>query len=278
MQNGKRIQELMTQNTLLRVDSLGLYFVVVYPRLLALFGVHPKLWDAGKVATQDTVRDGIRLQIHKGLPLYAKAAEESVSARKECIRIGFELIAGCVEFHSFCSTDETADMHQQLLEVKWGKDGSILASACMDYRFSRHFMISQGIGGRIDPYLYHTHAQAAAEYCGNVQQMVQLFEKQLGDVREFVKRGVPGLELLWYVMCVCLTVRAEEFNALYPISKEMVVLFESCEGQCTDPSDCEGWYESADWSTCRTKYPNGYSSKDGLLMHADSSCFFSFHT
>jgi hypothetical protein len=134
----------------------------------------------------------------------------------------------------------------------------------MDYRFSRHFMISQGIGGRMDCYLVHPHAQAAAEYCGNVQQMVQLFEKQLGDVREFVRSGVPGLELPWYVMYACPTVRSEEFNALYPIGKEMAALFESCEGQCTDPSDCEGWYESADWSVWRTRYLNGYSSKDGL--------------
>jgi hypothetical protein len=154
-------------------------------------------------------------------------------------------------------------MHQQLLEAKWGKDGSILASACMGYRFSRHFMISQGIGCRFDCYLIHPHAQAAAEYCGNVQQMVQLFEKQLGDVREFVKSGVPGWELPSYIMIVCPTVRTEEFNALYPIGKEMVALFESCEGQCTNPSDCEGWYESADWSVLRIKY-SGCSSKDGL--------------
>jgi hypothetical protein len=41
-QNGARIHALMAQNKSLRVDSLGLYFAQVYPRLYALFGVHPQ--------------------------------------------------------------------------------------------------------------------------------------------------------------------------------------------------------------------------------------------
>jgi hypothetical protein len=65
----------------------------------------------------------------------------------------------------------------------------------MDYRFDRHFSILQGIVGKMDWYLMFSHVQGAAEYSGNVQQMVQLFEKQQGDMREFVKRGVPGMEL-----------------------------------------------------------------------------------
>jgi hypothetical protein len=68
--------------------------------------------------------------------------------------------------------------------------------------------------------------------------MGQLFDKQLGDVREFVKRGVPSTELPYYVLYTCPAVRSEEFKTLCPIGKEMVALFESCEGQCTDPSDC----------------------------------------
>jgi hypothetical protein len=50
-QNGGRMQALMAQNKSLQADSLGLYYVLVYPRLYAMFGVHPKLWDAGKIAT-----------------------------------------------------------------------------------------------------------------------------------------------------------------------------------------------------------------------------------
>jgi hypothetical protein len=226
--------------------------------------MHPKLWDAGKIPTQDTIREGFRLQIHEGMALYAKAIEESVGARKEYIRIGLELICGCVQFMPCRSTDETAEMHQQLLEAKWGGDGSILAAACMDYRFDRYFVISQGIGGRNDGYLYHPHAQGMAEHCGSVQQMVQLHKKQQGDVREFTKRGVPGVELPYYVMFTAHCCTGSEFNALHPFGKDMVALFASCEGQCTDPSECEEWYESADFSAFVGKLGSGYSSKDGL--------------
>jgi hypothetical protein len=161
------------------------------------------------------------------------------------------------------STDETVGMHQQLLEAKWGDDGSILVAACMDYRFDRHFSIAQGIGTRNDPYLFSPSAQATAEYSGNVQQMVQLFEKQHGDMREFVKRGVPGVELPFYCMCTAFSFIGSDFKALHPFGKDVLTLFGSCEGQCTDPSDCEGWYESADFSAF-VAYNAGYSSKDGM--------------
>jgi hypothetical protein len=263
-QNGARMQALMAQNKSLRADSLGLYFVLVFPRLYAMFGTNPKLWDAGKLATQDTVREGLRLQINEGVALYAKAAEECVGARKECIRIGCELVGGCTQFMSCRSTDETAGMHQQLLETKWGDDGSILVAACMDYRFDRHFSISQGIGTRFDFYLIHAHAQGTAEYSGNVQQMVQLFEKQQGAMREFIKRGVPGMELPYYCLFTAFSFSGSDFKALHPFGKDLLTLFESCEGQCTDPSDCESWYESADFSAWVARYSGGYSSKDGL--------------
>jgi hypothetical protein len=263
-QNAARMQALMAQNKSLRVDSLGLYFAQVFPRLFASFGLHPKLWDAGKIATQDTVREGFRVQIHEGMALFTRAVEESVGARKECIRLAYELIVGCVQFMSCRSTDETVEMHQQLLEAKWGGDGSILAAACMDYRFDRHFMISQEVGSRDDCYLYHPHAQGIAEHCGNVQQMVQLHKKQQSDVREFTKRGVPGPELPKYVMHTAHYCIGSEFNALHPFGKDVVALFASCEGRCLDPSACEEWYESADFSAFTGRYPNGYSSKDGL--------------
>jgi hypothetical protein len=71
--------------------TLGLYFATIGPQLYALFGVHPGYWDPGKVATQDTVGEGLCLWIYKGAPLMAKAVEESVGARKECIRIVYNL-------------------------------------------------------------------------------------------------------------------------------------------------------------------------------------------
>jgi hypothetical protein len=162
------------------------------------------------------------------------------------------------------STDETAEMHQQLLEAKWGGDGSILAAACMDYRFDRHFVISQETGAREDCYLLPSHAQGMAEHCGNVQQMVQLHKKQQSDVREFIKRGVPGTELPKYCIWVACCFTGSEFNALHPFSKDVVALFASCEGQCTDPSECEEWYESADFSALVGRHGSGMSSKDGL--------------
>jgi hypothetical protein len=165
---------------------------------------------------------------------------------------------------SMRSTEETAEMHQQLLEAKWGDDGSILAAACMDYRFDRHFTISQGIGARHECYLWYPHAQSIAEYCGNVQQMVQLFEKQQGDMREFIKRGVPGEELPYYCFCTAGCFAGLDFKALHPFGKNLVALFASCEGRCTDPSDCERWYDSADFSVFVARYGGGYSSKDGL--------------
>jgi hypothetical protein len=155
-------------------------------------------------------------------------------------------------------------MCQQLLETKWGKDGSVLTAGCMEYRFDRHFMITQGIGARMDMSLKMAHARGVAEYCGDVQQMVQLFEKQLDGLRKFVKRGVPGIELPRYLLYTASSFTGLELNALHPFGNDLVGLLESCEGQCTDPSECEGWYGSADWGAHEAVVGEGRSSKDGL--------------
>jgi hypothetical protein len=103
-----------------------------------------------------------------------------------------------------------------------------------------------------------------AEYCGDVQQMVQLFEKQLDGMREFVKRGVPGLELPMYFYQAANSIMSLELNALHPFGNEIAGLLELCEGRCTDPSECEGWYGSADWGAFTGRLGEGRSSKDGL--------------
>ena len=262
-QNTARMQALMAQNKSLRMDSLSLFYASIFPQILAPFGMHPKLWDAGKVATQDTVSEGLRLQVYQGIPLLTKAVGESVGARKECVRIGYEVV-WCANHTAFRSTEQTAEMHQQAVEKTWGKDGSIGTTTCVGYHFDRHFMISQGIGMRQDPFLVFAIVQFAAECWGNVQMMVQLFEKQLGGMREFVKRGVPGGELPLYcqVTAPCLT--GLELSVLHPFGKEMAALFESCEGRCVDPEDSQGWFESAEWSAFRAQYGEGVSSKDGL--------------
>ena len=125
-------------------------------------------------------------------------------------------------------------------------------------------MISQGIGTRQDNFLFIAIVQFAAECWGNVQVMVQLFEKQLGGLREFVKRGVPGGELPLYCQFAAPCLTGLELSVLHPFGKGMAALFESCEGRCVDPEDSQGWFESAEWSGWRAQYGEGTSSKDGL--------------
>jgi hypothetical protein len=261
--NVARMQELMAQNSSLRIEPLGVYFMSVLSRLLALFGMHPKLWDAGKIATQDTIVEGFRLQVCEGIPLYAKAVEQSVGARKEFIRIGYEL-GLCAQFMGLRSTEQAVEMHQQLLTTKWGEDGLILTAACIDYSFDRHFIISQGIGSRRDNFITNPYVQGLPECCGDVQQMVQLFEKQLGAVQYFIKRGMPGIELPFYCFWTASSFTGSELNALHPFCKKLAALLGSCDGRCTDPSDCEEWWGSAEWSALRAHYGEGTSSKDGL--------------
>jgi hypothetical protein len=125
-------------------------------------------------------------------------------------------------------------------------------------------MISQGIGTRQDNFLYAAIAQFAAECWGDVQMMVQLFEKQLGGLREYAKRGVTGGEQPLYCQFAAPCLTGLELSVLHPFGKEMAALFESCEGRCVDPEDSQGWFESAEWSGWRAQYGEGVSSKDGL--------------
>jgi hypothetical protein len=226
-----------------------------------LFGAHPKMWDAGKIATAETIVEGFRVAIYEGIPLLTKAVEESVGARKECIRIGYELLLGCIQCMLMNrSTDETAEMHQQLLDAKWGRDGSILTACCMDYSFDRHYAIGQDIGSMMDNYMAFACGQAVAEHCGDVQQMVQLFEKQRGAMREYVKSGVSGAEVGWYCITVPGSFVGLELESLHSFGKALVALFGSW--RCTDPSECKEWSESAAWAAWR--YGEGLSSRDGL--------------
>jgi hypothetical protein len=259
--NTARMTELMAQNKSLRVDPLGLYFMSIFPVVVALLGLHPKMWDAGKIATADTVTEGLRVKIYKCFPLLAKAVEESVGARKECIQISYELAFGVV-YMSFRSTDQTAEMHQQLLDEKWGRDGSILVAGCMQYSFDRHYAIAKGIGGRVDFHLTVPVARAVAEHCGDVQQMVQLYEKQLSDIGDFVSSGVSEIDVSLYCTYAASSFLGLELESLHPFGKGFVALFGSW--QCTDPSECEATFESAAWAAWRAQYGRGTSSKDGL--------------
>jgi hypothetical protein len=201
--------------------------------------------------------------MYEGMPLYVKAMEESVGARKECIRIGYVL--SCSVHYFGLRSDQAADEHHRFLEEKWGKDGSILTAGCMDYRFDRHFAISKAVGIRSECFVCFPCVQGAAEHCGDVQQMVQLFEKQLGAMGEFFKRGVVNMELRNYLCYAAPSFTGLELNALHPFGKELAGLLGSCEGWCTDPSDCEEWIgSSAQWSAHRSRHGEGISSKDGL--------------
>jgi hypothetical protein len=251
----------MAQNKSLRVDPLALYVMSIHPALVALFGMHPKMWDAGKIATADTVTEGFRVFISKGFPLFAKAVEESVGARKECIRLTYELAYGA-RYISLCSTDQTAEMHQQLLDEKWGRDGSILTAGCMQYSFDRHYAIAKGIGSRQDTCLCYPLARGVAEHSGDVQQMVELYEKQLSDIRDFVSSGVSEMEVSVYCVFAASSSLGRELESLHPFGKGFVALFGSW--QCTDPSECEASFESAAWAAWRAYVGVGLSSKDGL--------------
>jgi hypothetical protein len=171
-------------------------------------------------------------------------------------------MAFCIQFvMPTRSTEEAAEVHQQLLDEKWGRDGSILVAACMKYSFARHYEIAQGIGNRTDCYLYNPFAQGVAEHCGNVQQMVQLFEKQLADQQDLVRSGVAGGEGSYYCYYAAPTCVALELEALHSFGKGLVALLGSW---CTDPSECERCFESNNWAAFKARWGKGFSSKDGL--------------
>jgi hypothetical protein len=46
----------------------------------------------------------------------------------------------------------------------------------MAYRFDRHWLIAQGLTAGHDHMIAQEYAQRVAEHCGDVQQMVQIFE------------------------------------------------------------------------------------------------------
>jgi hypothetical protein len=254
--------ELMAQNKSLRIDPLSLYMSSVFTKLVVLSGMHPKMWDAGKIATADTVCKALGLLISDGMPLLEKAAEESVGARRECVKLGYEMSMCIIFVMPLRSTEEVAEMHQQLLDEKWGRDGSILVAACMKYSFARHYEIAQGIGSRTDNCSIFSFGQGVVEHCGNVQQMVQLFEKQLADQQDFVRSGLVGEGGQYYCYYVAPTYAALELKALHSFGKGLVALLGSW---CTDPSECEGCFEeSNNWAAWRARYGKGISSKDGL--------------
>jgi hypothetical protein len=260
--NAGRMEELIKDNSSLRVDPLGLYTTSVILRIFALCGMHPAFWDAGQVATEETAQEGVCMNIRKSIPLCTKAAEESVGAREESIRLVYELLNSGM-YMSVRSTDEAVEVQQRCLEVKWGRDGSILTAACMGYRFERHYDISQGLAAGYDGFMQHPGGQYVAEYCGDVQQMVQIFETQLGAMQSFAKRGVPGIEIGVYWLLAAPSFTGLELQALHPFGTRVVALFESFAGRCTDPSGCEEWHGSSDWSALTAKW-HGMSSKDGL--------------
>jgi hypothetical protein len=165
-------------------------------------------------------------------------------------------------YMSFRSTDQTAEMHQQLLDEKWGRDGSLLTAGCMQYSFDRHYAIAKGIGARMALYLMFPVARGVAEHSGDVQQMVELYEKQLSDIRDFVSSGVSEVDAFFYCVYRASSCLGLELESLHSFAKGFVALFGSW--QCTDPSECEASFESAAWAAWRAYLGEGTSSKDGL--------------
>ena len=92
--------------------------------------------------------------------------------------------------------------------------------------------------------------------------MVELYEKQLSDIRDFVSSGVSESEASFYCVLAASSFLGLELESLHPFGKGFVALFGSW--QCTDPSECEASFESAAWAAWRAYVGVGISSKDGL--------------
>jgi hypothetical protein len=153
-------------------------------------------------------------------------------------------------------------MHQQLLDGTWGGDGSIVTAGCMQYSFDRHYAIGKGIGSTFDYFLFLPVARAVAEHCGDVKHMVQLYEKQLSGIGDFVSSGVSEVDASFYCYFAASSCLGLELESLHPFGKGFVALFGSW--QCSDPSECEASFESAAWAFSRGRHGEGMSSKDGL--------------
>jgi hypothetical protein len=134
----------------------------------------------------------------------------------------------------------------------------------MAYRFDRHWLLAQGLVAGYDLTTGHGYAQNVAEHCGDVQQMVQLYEKQLGTVRELLKSGMSDIGFGLFFTYAASSCTGLELSVLHPFGTDMAALLESCEGQYTDPEDCKECYQSSDWKAYVSRYVEGYSSKDGL--------------
>jgi len=83
-------------------------------------------------------------------------------------------------------------------------------------------------------------------------------------MQAFIKRGVPGDEQVGYFLIVASSCTGLGLKALHPFGKGVLALMESCEGRCSDPSECEEWYGSAEWGAFVGRIGDGTSSKDGL--------------
>jgi hypothetical protein len=105
-------------------------------------------------------------------------------------------------------------------------------------------------------------ARGVAEHCGDVQQMVDLHEKQRSSIGVFFSSGVSEVEVSWYCAWGASACLGLELESLHPFGKGFVSLFDSW--QCADPSECEASYESAAWAASRARLGEGTSSKDGL--------------
>jgi hypothetical protein len=101
-----------------------------------------------------------------------------------------------------------------------------------------------------------------AEHCGDVQQMVQLYEKQLSNIGDSISSGVSEADASYYCKYTASSCLGLELESLHSFGKGVVALFGSW--QCADPSECEAGFESAAWAAWRAQFGRGISSKDGL--------------
>ena len=244
--NGNRIDELLAQDSSLRVDPFGIYQSLVVPRVWEGFGMHTVFWDSGKSINQDTCQDALRILILEGMPVLAKAVGESFGARKDVFMLDYELSDSFLKI-TCRSADQVVQIHQQNLEKQCGRDGSIATEKLAKWSFDRHYRLEQSTGQLFSSILTACVARGVCELSGNVQQLAQNFQRQISGVHTIIRAGssvAQGMEVSSYTVQVSPDFAGMELKSLHPFGKELAALLASCEPACTDPDECEKWVKS----------------------------------
>jgi hypothetical protein len=153
----QRVNDLISQNTSLRTNPMEMVMATIYPKTMVLFGNVPQAFDGGRVVDYDTIYAGILLNRDKAQPLYAKACENAVGARKVLyFTYGF-----CISQRRspvwYCDTILTHDVLPFVLIGAYSDDDRNLRhwqrlcdrAQLREMRDTLSFVHRQGVGGRL---------------------------------------------------------------------------------------------------------------------------------